>query len=402
MDLSFGAEYETFRTEVKDFIANNRESAPTSRSNAADAKQWQKTLIENGYTARTIPDAYGGYGAKPDIIQSRIIAEEFADSGIQGGMGGQGISMLVPTLLEVGNEEQKLKFVKPTIEGDMVWCQGYSEPGAGSDLASLRTNAVMDGDEWVINGQKIWTSTAHLADWIFCLVRTEPDAKKHHGISFLLFSMDTPGIEIRPLVDMTGVANFNEVFFTDVRVPAHQIVGNRGQGWQVANSILGHERDMLGNPDRTPASATEVAERMADLSRRMGAAFGRLQAELVQPVLQRVIYILKKQGRIDVPAVNGREVKVRSVSPLAQAQANQDISTVARFLELVGGTFGPEMLQLLVDSEKTAVHLAKKFGVPESLIRDADQRKQIAAMAQQMAQQQMQAPQQEQPIEQQG
>ena len=148
--------------------------------------------------------------------------------------------------------------------------------------------------------------------------------------------------------------------------------------------------DMLGNPDKTPASATEVAERMADLSRRMGSAFGRLQAELVQPVLQRVIYILKKQGRIEVPTVNGRGVKVRSVSPLAQAQANQDISSVARFLELVGGSFGPEMLQLLVDGEQTAIHLAKKFGVPESLIRDEDQRKQIAAMAQQMAQQQMQ------------
>lgn len=148
--------------------------------------------------------------------------------------------------------------------------------------------------------------------------------------------------------------------------------------------------DMLGNPDKTPASATEVAERMADLSRRMGAAFGRLQAELVQPVLQRVIYILKKQGRIEVPTVNGREVKVRSVSPLAQAQANQDISSVARYLELVGGVFGPEMLQLLIDGEQTAVHLAKKFGVPESLIRDEDQRKQIAAMAQQMAQQQQQ------------
>ena len=148
--------------------------------------------------------------------------------------------------------------------------------------------------------------------------------------------------------------------------------------------------DMLGNPDKTPASATEVAERMADLSRRMGSAFGRLQAELVQPVLQRVIYILKKQGRIEVPTVNGREVKVRSVSPLAQAQANQDISSVARFLELVGGSFGPEMLQLLVDGEQTAIHLAKKFGVPESLIRDEDQRKQIAQMAQQMAQQQMQ------------
>ncbi len=146
--------------------------------------------------------------------------------------------------------------------------------------------------------------------------------------------------------------------------------------------------DMLGNPDRTPATATEVAERMADLSRRMGAAFGRLQAELVQPVLQRVIYILKKQGRIEVPTVNGREVKVRSISPLAQAQANQDISSVARFLELTGSTFGPETLQLLIDSEQTAIFLAKKFGVPESLIRDEEQRRQIAAIAQQIAQQQ--------------
>lgn len=146
--------------------------------------------------------------------------------------------------------------------------------------------------------------------------------------------------------------------------------------------------DMLGNPDKTPATATEVAERMADLSRRIGSAFGRLQAELVQPVLQRVIYILKKQGRIQVPTINGREVKVRSVSPLAQAQANQDISNVARYLQLVGGTFGPEMLQMLIDSEKTAIHLAKKFGVPESLIRDEEQRKQIAAIAQQLAQQQ--------------
>ena len=146
--------------------------------------------------------------------------------------------------------------------------------------------------------------------------------------------------------------------------------------------------DMLGNPDRTPATATEVAERMGDLARRMGSAFGRLQAELVQPVLQRVIYILKKQGRIEVPTVNGREVKVRSVSPLAQAQSNQDISSVARFLELVGGAFGPEMLQLLIDGEQTAIHLAKKFGVPESLIRDEEQRRQIAALAQQMAQQQ--------------
>ena len=155
--------------------------------------------------------------------------------------------------------------------------------------------------------------------------------------------------------------------------------------------------DMLGNPDKTPATATEVAERMADLSRRMGAAFGRLQSELVQPVIQRVIYILKKQGRIELPTVNGREVKIRATSPLAQAQANQDITTVARFREMVGGAFGPEMLQLLIDGEESAVYLAKKFGVPERLIRDKEQRKQIAAIAQQMAQQQ-----QGMPVEQQG
>lgn len=157
--------------------------------------------------------------------------------------------------------------------------------------------------------------------------------------------------------------------------------------------------DMLGDPNRTPASATEVAERMADLSRRIGSAFGRLQAELVQPVLQRVIYILKKQGRIEVPTVNGREVKVKSISPLAQAQANQDITAVARFLELAQNSFGPEMMQLLINSEETAAYLAKKFGVPDSLIRDETERKQIVAMMQQMAQQQQQPMAAEQPME---
>lgn len=260
MDLSFGPEYDAFRDEVRAFISNHKDKAP--RANSGDAIAWQKTLIEHGYTARTIPKEYGGYGAEPDILKSRIIAEEFSHSGVHQGLGGQGISMLVPTLLEMGTEAQKQQFIAPTIHGEMVWCQGYSEPGAGSDLASLRTSAVLDGDEWVINGQKIWTSTAHLADWIFCLVRTEPEAKKHHGISFLLFRMDTPGIEIRPLVDMTGAANFNEVFFTDVRVPKDQIVGNRGQGWQVANAVLGHERDMLGNPNAALARLNALTELM--------------------------------------------------------------------------------------------------------------------------------------------
>lgn len=246
MDLTFGPEYDTFRSEVVTFLTNNADKAPQGNDlRGQAAKDWQKLLIENGYTCRTIPKEFGGYGAEPDIIKSRIIAEEFSKVRVNPGLGGQGISMLVPTLLEMGTQEQKEQFIRPTIMGEMVWCQGYSEPGAGSDLAALSTAAVLDGDEWVINGQKIWTSTAHIADWIFCLVRSEPDAPKHKGISFLLFDMKTPGIEVRPLVDMTGHANFNETFFTDVRVPKHQIVGERGQGWQVANAILGHERETL-------------------------------------------------------------------------------------------------------------------------------------------------------------
>ena len=167
--------------------------------------------------------------------------------------------------------------------------------------------------------------------------------------------------------------------------------------FDVANLVLNDMRlnikralynDMLGDPNKTPATATEIAERMADLSRRIGSAFGRLQAEMVQPVLQRVIYILKKQGRIDLPTVNGREVKIRSVSPLAQAQSNQDISTVNRFLEVVGGRFGPQMVNMLIDTEETALYLAKKFGVPDSLIRDEAQREQLQQIAQMLAQQQ--------------
>ena len=265
MDLSFGPEYEEFRQEVRDFIDKNRTNAPRGEPMKSEkVKDWQKLLIEKGYTARTIPQEYGGHGGEPDIIKARIIGDEFANGKVPGGLGGQGISMLVPTLLELGTEEQKKRFIPPTLAGDMVWCQGYSEPNAGSDLASLRTSAQLDGDEWVVNGNKIWTSTAHIADWIFCLVRTEPEAPKHQGISFLLFSMDTPGIEVRPLVDMTMAANFNETFFTDVRVPKDQIVGNRGEGWSVANAILGHERDSLGDPNATLSRLNRLKEIMRE------------------------------------------------------------------------------------------------------------------------------------------
>ncbi len=266
MDLNFTQEYEDFREEVRAFLEANKDAAPSQANRSVRSEKrlkWQKILLENGYAARTHPKEYGGYGAEPNALKSRIIAEEFSRAKLPGGIAGQGINMLVPTLLELGTPEQKQKYIKPTLEGTMVWCQGYSEPGAGSDLASLRTSAVVDGDDFVINGQKIWTSTAQYADMMFCLVRTEPDAKKHQGISYILIDMKTAGIEVRPLMTMTGFAEFNEVFFTDVRVPTSSIVGNRGEGWMVANATLTHERGMLGDPDAALSRLNAIADIMA-------------------------------------------------------------------------------------------------------------------------------------------
>ena len=190
MNLNFTAEYEDFRADVRAFLDKHKADAPSMANVGLRSEKrlkWQRILLEHGYAARTLPKQYGGFGAEPDSLKQRIIAEEFARAKVPGGIAGQGINMLVPTLLELGTEEQKEKYIAKTLSGEMIWCQGYSEPGAGSDLASLRTAAVVDGDDFVINGQKIWTSTANQADMIFCLVRTEPDAPKHQGISYLLF-----------------------------------------------------------------------------------------------------------------------------------------------------------------------------------------------------------------------
>ena len=267
MDLKLTPEMTAFRDEVRAFLlARRADYAPGAggeRPREA-ALAWQRLLIEHGYAARTVPKVYGGYGAAPDILKSRIISEEFTRAGAPRGFANQGISMLVPTLLEVGSEEQKLKWIGPTLRGEVVWCQGYSEPGAGSDLASLQTKGVEDGDDFLISGQKIWTSTAAQADMIFCLVRTEPQAPKHDGISYILFPMTTPGIEVRPLKTMTGSAEFNEVFFTDVRVPQSAVVGGRGRGWFVANATLKHERGMLGDPNATEARLQALIQLMKE------------------------------------------------------------------------------------------------------------------------------------------
>jgi alkylation response protein AidB-like acyl-CoA dehydrogenase len=253
MDLNYGQKYDDLRHKTRAFIAEHGHRAPRNLLDfdRAEIRQWQELLIEHGYVARAVPKEYGGYGAALDPLESHIIAEEFARAQVSPGFGGQGIAYLVPALLELASEEHKRRFIPPTLTTEILWCEGYSEPNAGSDLASLTTSARLEGDAWIVNGQKIWTSTAERADWMFCLVRTEPEAPKHLGLSFLLFSMKSPGISVRPLETMTGDAHFNEVFFSDVRVPREQIVGQRGQGWLVANNVLLHERDDLGDPDAT-------------------------------------------------------------------------------------------------------------------------------------------------------
>ena len=307
MKLDLSPEYEAFRQDVNRVLTENAHLAPGPEDRGMKHPKrlaWQKFLIDQGLTARTIPKEYGGYGAEPDLLKSRIIAEEFARTGIARPMGGQGISMLVPTLLELGTPEQKAAYIRPTLYGEMIWCQGYSEPGAGSDLAALRTSAVEDGDDFVINGQKIWTSTAKQADMIFCLVRTDPNAKKHEGISYILFSMETPGIEVRPLVDMTENANFNEVFFTDVRVPKSGIVFEKNKGWQVANATLTHERGMLGDPNATKARFLELVEMMK-------AETLNGERLIDNPLLRD--RLLKLQGEVYAMQANGLRVTTASL-----------------------------------------------------------------------------------------
>ena len=335
MDLSYGSVYEAFRQETRQFIEANAHLAPKGWGlDREKTGAWQRLLIDHGYAARDIPKQYGGYGAEPDLLKSRIIAEEFARAQVSPGLGGQGIAYLVPAMLELATEEQKQQFIPPTLRGEIIWCEGYSEPNAGSDLASLSTSAVLDGDEWVVNGQKIWTSTAESADWMFCLVRTEPDAPKHQGISFLLFSMRTQGIRVRPLKTMTEDSHFNEVFFTDVRVPKHQIVGQRGQGWQVANAVLVHERDDLGDPDATLT--------------RLNALTDLMKQETVdgRRVIDDPVYrdrLMKMQGRVMAMRCNDLR--------LFSAKLNRkDASLAAMVVKLQGTQLRHELEGLALDA----------------------------------------------------
>lgn len=249
MDLHFGERYERLRAEVRAFCSGSwplrgDEAALPAREQAI---LWRRRALAAGFLHRTVPREYGGAGAEPDVMAGMVIREEFDGAGVPHRGSVQGTNMLVPTLLECGTEEQRREYVPPTLTGELTWCQGYSEPGAGSDLAALQSRAELVGDEWVITGHKIWTSQADVADMMFGLFRTEPGQPRHAGISYLLIPMKTPGIDVRPLTMMQGGVDFCEVFFDGARIPARNIVGRRGEGWKVTRATLKHERLLIGD-----------------------------------------------------------------------------------------------------------------------------------------------------------
>ncbi len=267
MELRFGDKEETLRQEVRGFLKQHLDGDGDEASfgGGSDeafekARQFNSALAERGWIAPAWPKEYGGLGAS--ITEQMVFNEEFGYHGAPDtGTRGFGVGMIGPTLIIHGNEDQKRNYLPKITSGEHIWCQGYSEPGAGSDLASLQTRAIRDGDDYVINGQKIWTSGGHRANQMFCLVRTDPEAPKHRGISFLLIDdiKNQAGLTIRPLVNMANRHAFNEVFFEDVRVPARNLVGEENRGWYVGMTLLDFERSGIG----TTASQKHTLENLA-------------------------------------------------------------------------------------------------------------------------------------------
>ena len=248
MDFNYSAEDEAFRTEFRRWLERNREFAVPALGPLADEDEvsweatlrWQRKLSEGGWLGITWPREYGGRGGT--FLQETICDQELERAGTGVPFTGPGMWLLGPTLINWGTAAQKQRHLRKLLDGDELWCQGYSEPNAGSDLAALQTRAVEQDGYYVVNGSKIWTSLAHHAHWMFLLARTDSDAPKHKGISYLLVDMKTPGITISPLIQITGARHFNQVFLDAVRVPVENIVGQRNQGWQVALTTLAFER----------------------------------------------------------------------------------------------------------------------------------------------------------------
>ena len=340
MDFTYPLEAEAFRSEFRAWLdehltdeirAGARWSMELDPEGIAHLRRWNGILADARYAAIAWPEEWGGRGA--GLMEQVVFAEEMHRAGAPGTLNPLGLSNIAPAIIEHGSEAQKRELLPRMLRGDDIWCQGFSEPNAGSDLASLRTTAVRDGECWIVNGQKTWNTLGHMANWCELLVRTDPDAPKHKGISCLLVDMTLPGVEVRPLVTITGEVEFNEIFFTDVRVPVDQTLGPVNEGWRVAMTTLAYERGTVAKlhmglrakvgrllelardtPGRNNASAA------ADPVIRQKLARVYLEAELLKLISDRAISA-ELHGRAMGPE--------GSIAKLVWSEAEQHLTEVA-------------------------------------------------------------------------
>ncbi len=316
MDLNYSQDELAFRDEVRAWLEANLpqdlrdKMASYAHLSKDDLVRWHKILANKGWVAPSWPKEWGGTGW--NVVQRYIFEEELGYAGSPP-LIPFGLTMCAAVLLQFGTDAQKKRFLPRIYHCDDFWCQGYSEPGSGSDLASLKTKAVRDGNHYVVNGQKIWTTLAHYADWIFCLVRTDSGAKRQDGISFLLIDMKSPGITVRPLILMDGAHEVNEVFFDDVRVPAENLVFEEGKGWTVAKYLLGHERmntGRIGESKRQLAKLkTYAAARMGDL--RFRDRLSRLEVELMALEITNLRFLDRMRRSGQPPGADVSMLKIK-------------------------------------------------------------------------------------------
>jgi alkylation response protein AidB-like acyl-CoA dehydrogenase len=317
VDLNYSPEETAFREEVRGWLSANlpqdlkQKVASYAHLSKDDLLRWHRMLAKQGWVAAAWPKEWGGTGW--NVVQRYIFEEELGYAGAPP-LIPFGLTMCAAVLLRFGTEAQKKRFLPRIYNGDDFWCQGYSEPGSGSDLASLKTKAVKDQDCYVVNGQKIWTTLAHYADWIFCLVRTDPSVeRRQEGISFLLIDMKTPGITVRPLILMDGAHEVNEVFFDDVRVPAENLVHQEGKGWTVAKYLLGYERmntGRIGESRRQLAALKEFASsRMQDT--RFRDRLSRLEIELMALEITNLRFLDRMRRTGQPPGADVSMLKIK-------------------------------------------------------------------------------------------
>ncbi len=266
MDLSYTPEQIAFRKEVRTWLEENIPAEPLQSFDTEKGfnqhREWEKTLAKGNWGMVTWPKEYGGRGC--DLVEWLIFEEEYYKAKAPLRVNQNGIFLLGPTLMEYGTPEQKERFITQMASGEEMWAQGWSEPGAGSDMAAIRSKAIRDGDEYVINGQKVWSTRAVFADWVFCIFRTDPDSERHKGLSFVFVPLDAPGVTVRPIPQLDGLPGFAEIFFDDVRVPVSNRLGGEGEGWNIAMATAGFERGLML---RSPARFQETAKRLVSLYR---------------------------------------------------------------------------------------------------------------------------------------